>query len=116
MIQSDQTKKLVADLNEKLRQSQAEVSKLNTQLELSEDTGISNLILIQEELAQKEALSQDLQKQIESIMKENAGSPSSPITGNEGDMRTQLEAKLLEALEEIKLLNLQGTFWMKLYL
>jgi hypothetical protein len=100
-----QTKKLVADLNEKLRQSQAEVSKLNTQLELSEDTGISNLILIQEELAQKEALSQDLQKQIESIMKENAGSPSSPITGNEGDMRTQLEAKLLEALEEIKLLN-----------
>ena len=58
-----------------------------------------------QELAQKEALSQDLQKQIESIMRENAGSLSSPITGNEGDMRTQLEAKLLEALEEIKLLN-----------
>ena len=99
-----QTKKLVADLNEKIKQSQNEITKLNGLLESSEDGGLSSVIMLQDELAREQALTDDLQRQIQELLAgENnvSGTNGNFPEGNPSD----LESKLLEALDEIKSLH-----------
>ena len=99
-----QTKKLVADLNEKIKQSQNEITKLNGLLESSEDGGLSSVIMLQDELAREQALTDDLQRQIQELL---AGENN--VSGTNGNFpegnATDLESKLLEALDEIKSLH-----------
>ena len=101
-----QTKKLVADLNEKIKQSQNEITKLNGLLESSEDGGLSSVIMLQDELAREQALTDDLQRQIQDLL-----AAENNVSGSNGNIpvgnSTDLESKLLEALDEIKSLHVQ---------
>ena len=79
---------------------------MNSRLEASEDGGLSSVILLQEELAREQDLTQDLQSKIQSLLEKNAslskgfgGGALNSTVGN------SLEEKLFEALQEIKTLH-----------
>ena len=105
------TKNLISDLNEKLKKSEQEIGILNNRLEASEDGGLSSVILLQEELAREQDLTQDLQSRIKTLLEQNAtaaqnieGVSKNP-SAEEIPQATALEAKLFDALEEIKALH-----------
>ena len=105
------TKNLISDLNEKLKKSEQEIGILNNRLEASEDGGLSSVILLQEELAREQDLTQDLQSRIKTLLEQNAtaaqnieGVSKNPSV-EEIPQASALEAKLFDALEEIKALH-----------
>ena len=101
-----QTRNLVADLTQKLNISNEELSNLQKKFENSEDTGITNTILLQEELAEEESRNQELRQRIDELEKQNVtlrGNINSSEQGvaSEVALSRQLEERLLQAINEL---------------
>ncbi|NBQ03218.1 MAG: hypothetical protein EBU27_08405, partial [Opitutae bacterium] len=65
-----ETKKMVARLNEDLKVSQKEITALQKRLENSDDSSITAVVLIEEELLEANAVNADLRAQLESLQDE----------------------------------------------
>lgn len=65
-----ETKKMVARLNEDLKVSQKEITGLQKRLENSDDSSITAVVLIEEELLEANAVNADLRAQLESLQDE----------------------------------------------
>ena len=65
-----ETKKMVARLNEDLKISQKEITGLQKRLETSDDSSITAVVLIEEELLEANAVNADLRAQLESLQDE----------------------------------------------
>ena len=100
-----QTRNLVADLTQKLNNSNEELSNLQKKFENSEDTGITNTILLQEELATEESRNQELRQRIDELEKQNVtlrGNINSSEQGVASEVAlSQPEERLLQAINEL---------------
>lgn len=65
-----ETKKMVARLNDDLKVSQKEITDLQKRLENSDDSSITAVVLIEEELLEANAVNADLRAQLESLQDE----------------------------------------------
>jgi chromosome segregation ATPase len=65
-----ETKKMVAKLNDDLNLSQKEITALQKRLENSDDSSITAVVLIEEELLEANAVNADLRAQLESLQDE----------------------------------------------
>ena len=82
------------------------MSNLQKKFENSEDTGITNTILLQEELAAEESKNQELRQRIDELEKQNLtlrGNINSSEQGvaSEVALSRQLEERLLQAINEL---------------
>lgn len=65
-----ETKKMVAQLNRDLESSQKEISKLQSRVENSDDSSITAVVAVEEELLEANAQNADLRAQLESMQDE----------------------------------------------
>ena len=105
-----ETKKLVAELNKKLLDSNEELSRLKTNFENSESDGVSNIIMLQEELAEEETKNQQLRTRIEDLEQQllsmqDLAESSKENADSENRMSRDLEERLLKAIEELTVLK-----------
>ena len=105
-----ETKKLVAELNKKLLDSNEELSRLRTNFENSESDGVSNIIMLQVELAEEETKNQQLRTRIEDLEQQllsmqDLAESSKENADSENRMSRDLEERLLKAIEELTVLK-----------